>query len=538
MRKFQRDIVASFAIASLLLATGCAAENSTQNTPTTNVNDVTISNENVTDASVLLTPVTDIEENKKDIRGSFSIVTEDGAVKEENNVYTITSAGTYTLSGRLEEGQILVDAPEDAKVELVLNGAYIASTTGSPICAIQAKDLKVKAAENTYNEVYDLRTEKKDEEETTTEEVSQNAAIYATCDLSIVGKGALNVVANYYNGIQTKDDLEVKNVSLKVKAVHHALRGKDSVTVTSGELCLETTKGDGINSEEMVQIDDGAIEISAGDDGMHADKELTVNGGSVHVTKSYEGLEAVTVTIQNGTVVIFATDDGINATTDETRTVTPSVIINGGVVDVTTPSGDTDAVDSNGNFVMNGGYALIKGGAAMGNMAGSVDVDGTVTVNGGTIIAVGGICETPGNGINGYAMSGTALPAGSYVVTNASGETVTSFTLDSTYSGFWIASDALATDETYLLATETSTVFSWTQTEGMMGSTGMGPGGPGNFGGNQGGNPGGFGGNPGGFGGNQDGFGGNGGGFGGPGGNRGDGNFPGGAPNGNNGNHK
>ncbi len=493
MRKFQRDIVASFAIASLLLATGCAAENPTQNTPTMNGNDVIISNGNATDASELLTPVTDIEENKKDITGNFAITTEDGAVKEENNVYTITAAGTYTLSGRLEEGQILVDAPEDAKVELVLNGVYIASTNGSPICAIQAKDLKVKAAEDTYNEVCDLRTEKKDEE-TTTEEVSQNAAIYATCDLSIVGKGALNVVANYYNGIQTKDDLDVKNVSLKVTAVHHALRGKDSVKVISGALSLEALNGDGINSEEMVQIDDGAIEISAGDDGMHADKELTVNGGSIHVTKSYEGLEAVNVTVNSGTVVIVASDDGINATTDDTKTTTPCVTINGGVVDVTTPSGDTDAVDSNGNFIMNGGYALIKGGAAMGNMAGSVDVDGTVTVNGGTIIALGGICETPSNGINGYAASGTVLPAGSYVVTNASGKTVTSFMIESSYSGFWIASDALASDETYLLATEASTVLSWTQTEGMMGSAGMGPGGPGNFGGGPGGNPGGFGG--------------------------------------------
>lgn len=37
----------------------------------------------------------------------------------------ITEAGTYRVSGSLSDGQIVVDAPEDAKVKLILDGVQI-----------------------------------------------------------------------------------------------------------------------------------------------------------------------------------------------------------------------------------------------------------------------------------------------------------------------------------------------------------------------------------------------------------------------------
>ena len=46
---------------------------------------------------------------------------------------TITEEATYILSGTLEDGMILVDAPDTAKLQLVLNGVEISSKTSAPL---------------------------------------------------------------------------------------------------------------------------------------------------------------------------------------------------------------------------------------------------------------------------------------------------------------------------------------------------------------------------------------------------------------------
>lgn len=46
---------------------------------------------------------------------------------------------------------------------------------------------------------------------------------------------------------------------------------------------------------------------------MHADSALLVNGGTITVTESYEGLEGLNITINDGKIEITASDDGMNA---------------------------------------------------------------------------------------------------------------------------------------------------------------------------------------------------------------------------------
>ena len=241
----------------------------------------------------------------------------------------------------------------------------------------------------------------------------------------------------------------------------------------------------GLTPEGKITVSGGILMATAADDGLHADGDLVISGGTVTVTESHEGLEGNVISIEGGYVTVNGYDDGMNACKG---TKTPEVNISGGTVTVTTPSGDTDAVDSNGNFVMSGGFVLVRGGAAMGGMAGSIDVDGSISVTGGTILSFGGICEIPsgGNGANVYASSGTNFSAGDYTLTDSSGNTVASFTLDKSYSSLWIASDALALNESYSLSLGGSAVLSWTQSsaqEGDQVTGGFGPGGGGPGGG-------------------------------------------------------
>ena len=190
---------------------------------------------------------------------------------------------------------------------------------------------------------------------------------------------------------------------------------------------------------------------------------------------------------------VYATDDGINACTGDGKT-SPIVNVTGGYIDVTTASGDTDGIDSNGNYVQSGGFVLVKGGSSSGNVSGSIDVDGTVTITGGTCVALGGVCETPINSANAYVLSSVSFSSGSYSLKDASGNEVISFTFDGSFSNGWICSDTLTTGTSYTLYRGSDSIADWTQESGTMGASGTG-----GFGGNMGG----MGGQNGGFGGGR-----------------------------------
>ena len=176
--------------------------------------------------------------------------------------------------------------------------------------------------------------------------------------------------------------------------------------------------------------------------------------------------------------------------------------VTGGYLEVATPAGDTDAIDSNGNVTISGGFVLVKAGA-QGGMAGSVDVDGSITVSGGTVVAFGGICELPsGNSGNTYATSGTSFSAGSYTVAGGSGNTLFTFELDSTCSSLWMSSELFEQGSSYSLEKDGSQVLSWTQSSSVEGSYSAAPGGFGPMGGGMGGQRGGSG-QQGGFGGRR-----------------------------------
>ena len=612
LKKVNKSCIAAVILAMCLMTSGCGSQADT-NSGTGNSTSTTVTS-SITAEDTNVTHAVDADNYKTEITGAFTITSGDGtSVTQNGSVYTITQAGEYTVSGLLSEGQIVVDAADDAEVTITLNGTSITCSTGSPIYIKNADNVKIKSEENTYNCVVDAREEASDD----ASDDAGNAAIYATCDLKFVEKGALSVTGKYNNGIQSKDDLSIKNVTIKVTAVNNAIKGNDAVDIESGEIIAISKKGDGIKtsnsslsskgkqkgivtisggnidvyaacdgidaaygvdvsgdgnlniytdtyseySEEVtdssttntsssnsgnsssnssgnstkksystkgikadseitisgatinisstddcihansdsgvletgedgkgiITVSGGSITISTGDDGIHADKELDVTDGYINVVTSYEGLEAMMLNISGGKVYVYATDDGLNACTDDGST-TPLINITGGYVDVTTTSGDTDGIDSNGNYTQSGGMVLVKGGSSSGQVSGSIDVDGTVTVTGGICVALGGVCETPENSANAYVFSSLSFNAGSYSLKDASGNEVLSFTLTESYSNGWICASALTTGTEYTLYCDGNSVANWTQTSGTMGATNTGGFGGGFGGGDRGGN--------------------------------------------------
>ena len=68
---------------------------------------------------------------------------------------TITANGTYNISGTLNNGQILVNAPDDATVILLLNGVNITNSNSAPIYAMNADKVVITLADGTENAVTD-----------------------------------------------------------------------------------------------------------------------------------------------------------------------------------------------------------------------------------------------------------------------------------------------------------------------------------------------------------------------------------------------
>ena len=725
LKKVNKSCVAAVILAMCLMTSGCGSQNYTinsKNTDTTVTSSITAQDTNVTHAD-------DADNYKTEITGEFSITSTDGStITQNDSVYTITQAGEYTVTGLLSEGQIVVNADDNAEITIILNGTSITCSNGSPIYIKNADNVKIKSEENTYNCIVDARAEADDNSDNSSSE-NGNAAIYAACDLKLGGKGALSVTGNYNNGIQSKDDISIKNVTIKINAVNNAIKGNDEVAIESGEIIAISRKGDGIktsnsslstkgkqkgnviisggnidiyaacdgidaaygvdvsgdgnlniytdtysdyseavaadnsgssasssgssistpdssasnpgssasnpgssasnpgssnqnqcsssksssnatmmtytttantdnqnnssvgtppdmnnaqnngnmgnppdmnnsssnsgNNPDMkgnfgggnrtangmpgnnssgnsskksystkgikaeseinisgaainisstddgihansdsgvletgedgkgiISISGGTITISTGDDGIHADKELNITDGYINVLTSYEGLEAITINISGGQSFVYAADDGINACTGDGSS-TPLINITGGYVDVTTGSGDTDGIDSNGSYTQSGGMVFVKGGSSSGQVSGSIDVDGNITITGGTCVALGGICETPVNSVNAYVFSSVSFNAGSYSVKDSSGNEIISFTLNNSYSNSWICTSALTTNTEYTLYCDGSSLTNWTQSAGTMGASNAGSFGsnPGGFnGGGRGGN--------------------------------------------------
>ncbi|HAX73609.1 MAG TPA: dockerin type 1 [Firmicutes bacterium] len=504
--------------------------------------------------------------------GDDFTVTGDG-VEIDNNIVRITKAGTYEISGTLDDGQIIVAAGDEDNVEIILNGANLTSLTSAPIYVENAKNTYIVLADGTENVITDAQTYVL-EDETVNE---PNAAIFSKDDLIIEGTGSLTVNGNYNNGIQSKDDLKIKSGTITITAANDGLKGKDSVTIEDGVINIvasgdgirstndtdegrgyitieggeinvtadldaiqaetdltitggvftlssgggsvnssttsstwgqwgqpssttqssttETqdstsakglkagnditieggtfvldTSDDSIHTNNSIIINGGNFELSSGDDGIHADTTLVINGGDINILKSYEGIESQDITINDGTIHLVASDDGINAgggndgsglsgrpgqNTFNTSSSSSSIItINGGYI-VVDASGD--GLDSNGNIVMTDGTVIVNGPTNSGN--GSLDYDGNFTQSGGILVAAGsaGMVQTTSTSStqNGVSITLTQSQQANTLVhiESSSGEDVLTFAPSKSFQNIIVSSPNLKTGSTYTVST-------------------------------------------------------------------------------------
>ena len=310
-------------------------------------------------------------EQAPDLSGAETVSVTDG-----QDVH-LTAGGVYVLSGEASGTTIYVEAGEDEKVQLVLDGLTVTNTDFPVIYVKTADKVFITTSGDSSLSVTGTFT--------TDGDTGTDGVIFSKTDLTLNGTAAL-AISSSDNGIAGKDDVKITGGTYTIKAASKAIEANDSIRIAGGTLDL-TAGTDGLHAENnedntkgYIYISGGTLTISAGDDAVHANTVVQVDGGSVYAAGA-EGIEGTYIQFNGGTVSIQASDDGINAAR-KSSAYTPTVEINDGDITVTMGAGDTDGIDSNGNIIVNGGTVQVTGNSTF-------DYDGSAQYNGGVIIANG-----------------------------------------------------------------------------------------------------------------------------------------------------
>lgn len=239
------------------------------------------------------------------------------------------------------------------------------------------------------------------------------------------------------------------------------IKADNNLYINGGTFDVDSAD-DSFHTNAAMTVSGGTFTISSGDDAMHADGTLLVTDGSIDISKCYEGLEGITVTVDGGDIKIVSSDDGINAAGDDTS-VSNLIEINGGTIYV---NAEGDGIDSNGDIKINGGTLTIDGPANDGNSAIDIGDGANGYINGGTVIAIGcaGMVEEFDTSSE-QAMINVQVSddniSGDVVLTDSEGNEIISYTPAKSYDCVQISSSLLKTGETYTLkAGDTTTSIS------------------------------------------------------------------------------
>ena len=314
-------------------------------------------------------------EQSADLSGATYI-----SLESEKDI-TIDTEGVYVLSGKVENVTVTVEAAEDAKVQIVLDGVSI-TNVNSPAIYVKAAD-----------KVFITTTDSENNMQVTGSFVADgdtnlDAVIYSKADLTLNGTGSLSIISNEGNGITSKDDLKVTGGVYTIQTAVDGMEANDGILIYDGEFTINSGK-DAILSENeeddsqgFIYIHNGSFQITAADDAIQGNSIVQIDGGIINIESCTEGIEGTYIQINEGELTLYATDDGINATSKSSYDV--KLEVNGGTINVTMGSGDTDAFDANGDLIINGGTITVEAQSAF-------DSDGTAELNGGDVTVNGEI---------------------------------------------------------------------------------------------------------------------------------------------------
>ena len=514
------------------------------------------------------------------------------SVKISGTTITITEEASYVISGTLNDGRIVVEADDSAKLQIVLNGVNMNSENTAVLYILSADKVFVTLADGTENVLSNGGTFE------SIDENNIDGTVFSRQDLTFNGSGTLTVTSPAGHGIVCKDDLVFTGGTYMVTSASHGLDVNDSVRIAEASITMDAGKdgihaentddaslgfvyilsgtmdieaeGDGISAGAYLQVQDGTIhllagggyengtskssasyggfkgggkpgrssaktvpeenstnmmpqeesssmttseessnsmkglkaisgivisngritidsaddsihsntsvimnggtfEIASGDDAVHADDTLTITDCDMNISKSYEGLEAQKLYVKGGTIVLNATDDGLNASggTDSSgMTGGRDGMFGGkrqssgnGVIEISggnlTIYASGDGLDSNGTLTISDGYIYVANPTAGDTSI--IDADVSPVITGGTFVSTGSttmmaqtFASSSTQGVI-TCTTGTQSPGSVVTVKDSNGNSVISYEVEYSCAMVIISSPDIVKGDAYML---------------------------------------------------------------------------------------
>ena len=382
-------------------------------------------------------------------------------IEAENAKINVLSAGKDALNAEcddetqeftLEEGYVSL---KNSKVSASVSGDGIQADTFVYITG-GSVDIKTAATFVSYSEesmaAYDL-----------TEDdfrYIKSGDTYKKVADDVATKGARYAMVQSAKGIkcgEIKYEIDGTEYAVTENTNYFIIIDGARVKINSSDDAIHTNSGN-------VLVKSGTLDLTTLDDGIHADELVKIDGGEITVNGSYEGIEGAYVEIGGGTIYITASDDGINAASDD-ESVSEHIIISGGTITV---DASGDGLDSNGTIYVTGGTLIVYGpttGADTG-----LDADGGILIDGGNVFVASSkeMLEIPASNSksNVLVYGVNTVPAGSEIIlTNADGGEMVRITLKKQAQAIILSTPELATNGTYSLYADENLLASFSVTE-------------------------------------------------------------------------
>ena len=315
------------------------------------------------------------------LSGTSASCSADGVTVSGSQVI-ISTEGIYRLSGTLDDGQIVINAADTDKVQLVLDGVTIHSATSAAIYALEADKVFVTLADGSENTLSNGGSY------VAIDENNIDAVIFSKTDLTLNGSGSLTIQAQAGHGVVSKDELVVTGGSYTVTSASHGMTGKDSVAIAGGVFTITSGK-DGIHAENTEDTTLGALYIAGGSYTIHAQGDaisasgaLQIDGGAFELTTG-EGSASVEMSTDDS----FAPGRPGTAVPQETSSTEEDTVSQKGIKGESTYTinGGTFTIDSADDCLHAGGAMVIAAGEFnLSSGDDAVHCDDALTIQSGT----------------------------------------------------------------------------------------------------------------------------------------------------------